>query len=316
MQGGISLPEIWFPNLNIKIHHLSKIAVSIFGFDIYWYAVLIMLGFVIGLLLAVKEAKRIGHDVDIYFEFVNVMFIFGIIGARLYYVIFMWGYYKNNLLHIFNLREGGLAIYGGIIAVFFAGIVFAKIKKINFASFADVCVPCVAMGQAIGRWGNFFNREVFGGYSDSLLAMRYLAEQVPVIPESVAQKMVYVEGAAYIQVQPTFLYESLWNIALFFILMAFSKRKKFNGQIILMYFTGYGIGRFWIEGIRTDQLFLFNTGMPVSQIVSIILTLASVGVLCFLMLKNKTKPAGAGIEESDIEKDENLLKASDTFEGD
>jgi len=281
------MPEIWFVNLNIKIERLSRTAFSIFGFDVYWYSVFIFAGFAAGLLLALKEAKRIGHDKNIYYDFVYVMFFVGLLGARVYYVIFSWDRYKNDLLGIFNIRNGGLAIYGGILAVFAAGIVFARLKKISFGAFADVCVPCVAVGQAIGRFGNFFNREVFGGYTDSLFAMRYLASQVDIIPESVAEHMVYVGGTAYIQVQPTFLYESIWNICLFAVLSFFARHKQFDGQILFMYFAGYGIGRFWLEGIRTDRLYLPGTVLPVSQIVALVTTVVSVALIVFFLVKKK-----------------------------
>jgi len=283
------MPEAWFYNLNIKIYHLPRVAFSIFGFPVYWYSIFILAGFTAGLLLAYAEAKRIGHDRDIYSDFIIIMLIVGIIGARAYYVIFSWDAYKANPLRIFNLREGGLAIYGGLIGVFIAGVIFAKVRKLNFGAFADVCVPCVAMGQAIGRFGNFVNREAFGGYTEGLFALRYLAEQVDYIPESVKNHMVYENGAAYIQVQPTFLYESMWNLLLFFVLTALarSKLKKFDGQILLTYFAGYGIGRFWIESYRTDQLLFFNTGLPVSQIVAAVTLLISVAFTVYFILRNK-----------------------------
>jgi phosphatidylglycerol:prolipoprotein diacylglycerol transferase len=286
------MPEVWFPNLNIQIEKLPRVAFTVFGQEIYWYAILIMTGFIVALLLALKEAKRVGHNPETYIDFFMVVVVFGIIGARAYFVIFSWDSYKDNLLSIFYLREGGLAIYGGLIAVFFAGIVFAKVKKIKFAPFADVVLPGVAVAQAIGRVGNFVNREVFGNYSDSLLAMRYIADQVDVIPPVVAQHLITVSDTVYIQVAPTFLYESLWNLGLFFVLVLARRRKKFDGQIGLMYFAGYGIGRFFIEGVRTDQLFLFNTGIPVSQVVSVIIVIICIALGAFLYAKSKKHNAG------------------------
>ncbi|GHU74505.1 prolipoprotein diacylglyceryl transferase [Clostridia bacterium] len=280
------MPEIWFPNLGIKINHLSREAFSVFGFSVYWYAILIMLGFAAALFLARREAKRIGHDPVLYEDFTLWILIVGIIGARAYYVIFSWDNYRNNPLEVFNIREGGLAIYGGIIAVFFASLVFVRLKKIELLPFLDVIAPCVAVAQAIGRLGNFVNREVFGGYTDGLFAMRYRAEQAAAIPPSVAEHMINENGVLYIQVQPTFLYESLWNVGLFALLTYFSRRKRFDGQILLMYFIGYGIGRFWIEGIRTDQLML--GGVPVSQALSAILA-----VLCGVIFIYKLKTEGS-----------------------
>jgi phosphatidylglycerol:prolipoprotein diacylglycerol transferase len=201
--------------------------------------------------------------------------ITSIIGARLYYVIFSLDSYKDNFLRIFNIREGGLAIYGGVIAAFITGIVYTRIKKLAFWPFADVCAPCLILGQAVGRWGNFFNREVFGHYTDSLFAMRYLADQVPVIPASVQANLVLVGDIQYIQVQPAFLYESVWNLLVFGFLTYYKHHKKCDGEIVLLYLIGYGIGRFIIEGIRTDQLMLFGTGIPISQLLSAILVIAA-----------------------------------------
>ncbi|MDR1688256.1 MAG: prolipoprotein diacylglyceryl transferase [Clostridiales bacterium] len=305
------MPEVWFPNLNIQIEKLPRVAFTVFGQEIYWYAILIMTGFIVALLLALKEAKRAGHNPETYIDFFMVVVIFGIIGARAYFVIFSWDSYKDNLLSIFYLREGGLAIYGGLIAVFFAGIVFARVKKINFASFADVVLPGVAVAQAIGRVGNFVNREVFGNYTESLLAMRYIADQVDVIPPVVAQHLVTVSDTVYIQVAPTFLYESLGNLGLFCVLVLVRRRKKFDGQIGLMYFAGYGIGRFFIEGVRTDQLFLFNTGIPVSQVVSVIIVLICISLGAFLYAKSKKQNAENENDES--EADETEAGENDAF---
>ncbi|MDR3091740.1 MAG: prolipoprotein diacylglyceryl transferase [Clostridiales bacterium] len=273
------LPDISFPNLGIHIDHLSREAFSIFGVSIYWYALIIMTGFVTALLLARRKAKQIGQDPELYSDFFIWTIICGILGARAYYVIFSWDSYKSDPARILNFREGGLAIYGGIIAVFFAAVVFTRVKKVNFLAFCDVCAPCLAAAQAIGRWGNFVNREVFGGWSDGLLAMRYKAEQVSVIPPSVAARAFESGGVSYIQVQPTFLYESLWNAFVFAALTLLARKKRFDGQVLFLYFIGYGTGRFYIEGIRTDQLFLGNTELPVSQVVSAALIVLSVAGL-------------------------------------
>ncbi|MDR1537953.1 MAG: prolipoprotein diacylglyceryl transferase [Clostridiales bacterium] len=271
-------PEISFPNLGLEIYRLPKEAFTIAGFSIYWYSIFIVLGVAAGALLAVAEAKRIGQNPEIYMDFLFYVLITSLIGARLYYVVFSWDNYKDNLLKIFAFREGGLAIYGGVIAALLTAIIYTRIKKLEFWKFADVCGPCLVMGQAIGRWGNFFNREVFGHYTDSLLAMRYLKDTVSVIPPSVLENIVIENGSQYIQVQPTFLYESLWNLFVFFILTWLKRHKKMDGEVILGYFFGYGIGRFIIEGIRTDQLPLFGTGLPVSQVLSAVLVIGSAAV--------------------------------------
>ncbi|MDR3239876.1 MAG: prolipoprotein diacylglyceryl transferase [Clostridiales bacterium] len=268
-------PEIWFPHLGIQIEKLSRVAVEIASFKLYWYGVFIVLGVLLGMLAALQEAKRVGHDPGLYTDFLLYALIAALAGARLYYVIFSWDNYKNNLLQIFAIREGGLAIYGGVIGSFICAYVYTKKKKLNFWAFGDVAILGLILGQAVGRWGNFFNREVFGHYTDSLLAMRYLKDQVSNIPPSVLEHVITVNGAQYIQVQPAFLYESLWNLLVFTAMQIYKKHKKMDGEVVFLYLFGYGLGRFFIEGIRTDQLMLFSTGIPVSQLLSALLVLVS-----------------------------------------
>ena len=196
-----------------------------------------------------------------------------------------WESYRGNLLRIFAIREGGLAIFGAIIASFITAIIYTRIKNLDFWSFTDVCAPGLILGQAIGRWGNFFNREVFGHYTDSLFAMRYLEEQVAVIPPSVMENLVEAHGVLYIQVHPTFLYESAWNFLIFTIMVMYRRHKKHDGEIILMYLFGYGLGRFFIEGIRSDQLILFDTGIPVAQLMSVLCMV--IGVVLFAVRRKQ-----------------------------
>ena len=273
------MPEIWFPNLGIKIKELNNVAFTVFGLNVYWYGVIIGLGIIISLALAVKEAKRTGQNPDNYMDFTMIAIVICVICARLYYVIFSWDYYSQHLNEIFATRNGGLAIYGGIIGGIATAIVYTKVKKLNFWLFADTTAPSLLLGQIIGRWGNFFNREAFGGYTDGLFAMRYMKEQVSHIPQSVLDNIINVNGVQYIQVQPTFLYESLWNLVVFAILMILKRRKKFDGEIFGLYLLGYGLGRVWIEGLRTDQLILGNTGIPVSQLLSAIIIIISIVIL-------------------------------------
>ncbi|MDD3570382.1 MAG: prolipoprotein diacylglyceryl transferase [Lachnospiraceae bacterium] len=282
-------PEVWFPNLGIKIGHLSRVALSIFGFDVYWYGVIIGSGIMLAVLLIMHEAKRTGQNPDEYLDFEIYTIIISIIGARLYYVIFTWDDYKNNLIKIFALREGGLAIYGAVLTGIVCGIVYSRKKKKDFWLMADTILPSVLLGQLLGRWGNFFNREAFGGYTDGLFAMRYLKEQVAEsnISADIMRNVINVNGMEYIQVHPTFLYESLWNLALLIILILLRKYKKsFNGQIGALYVIGYGIGRFWIEGLRTDQLVVGSTGIAASQLVSVMLVITGIAIYFFKM-KNK-----------------------------
>lgn len=271
----MDLMDIDFPNLGIYLHNVPK-SFTIFGFEIALYGVIIGIGVLLGILAAARVAKATGQDPDLYWDFALYAVIFSIIGARIYYVIFAWDQYKDNLLAVFNIRQGGLAIYGGVIAAFTTLFIYAKIKKQNAFRMADTGVVGLILGQAVGRWGNFTNREVFGEYTDNLLAMRLPVEAVRSsdISESIAAHIT--EGVNYIQVHPTFLYESLWNLMIFVLLLVYWKHKKFEGEIALLYLGGYGLGRAWIEGIRTDQLFLPGTQVPVSQVLAIILFVGSV----------------------------------------
>ena len=166
--------------------------------------------------------------------------------------------YKDNLKNIFNIREGGLAIYGGVIAAIITVIIFAKVKKLSAAVIFDTACLGLVAGQMIGRWGNFFNREAFGEYTDSLLAMRLPLDAVRSsdVTELMREHIETVKGVSYIQVHPTYLYESLWCLMVLVLLLLYRKHKKFNGEVFLLYLFGYGLGRAWIEGLRTDQLWI------------------------------------------------------------
>ncbi len=273
--------NINFPHLNIYLEHVGN-SFTIFGISIAYYGVIIAIGMLAGILMATYEAKRTGQNPEDYFDLAIVAIIFSIIGARAYYVIFSWDKYKDNLLNIFRLRQGGLAIYGGVIAAIITTLVFAKIKNLSFPKLADTAGLGLILGQIIGRWGNFFNREAFGGYTDGLLAM-----QIPVdavrdssdITAEMLEHIVEVGGISYIQVHPTFLYESLWNLAVLGILLIVRHHKKFEGEVFLLYLIGYGIGRFWIEALRTDQLLIPSTTIAVSQVLAAVLVVVSAVIL-------------------------------------
>ncbi len=293
--------DISFVHLGITIENLKN-QISVFGFSIAYYGIIIGIGMLTGIWVAQNDAKRRGQDPDIYLDFALYGIIFAIIGARLYYVIFEWDMYKDNLLQIFNLRAGGLAIYGGVIGAVLTLIVFTRKRKVSFFSMADSGVLGLITGQIIGRWGNFFNCEAFGGYTDSLLAMRIKRSLVNenMLNGDVLNHLIVENGVEYIQVHPTFLYESLWNLGLLMFMLWYRKRKKFDGEMLWIYLVGYGLGRFWIEGLRTDQLSLFGTGIAVSQGLSLILVLASVGVLiyhyCRLFKRQKEKTSDGDIQ--------------------
>lgn len=261
--------EINFPNLGIYLDHVGK-NISIFGLSIAYYGIVIVTGMMIAIWIAQREAKRTGQNPEQYLDLAMIGIAAGILGARIYYVIFAWDYYKDDLLSIFNIRQGGLAIYGGIIGACIAVVIYSRKKKQSFGLLMDTASMSIVFGQIMGRWGNFFNREAFGDYTNNLFAMQLPVSAVRA--NEITQKMwdhaVTVNGVEYIQVHPTFLYESLWNVGVLLFLFWFRKRKKFNGEVFLMYLIGYGIGRIWIEGLRTDQLLLPVVGLPVSQLLS------------------------------------------------
>lgn len=282
--------EINFPNLGIYLDHVGK-NISIFGFSIAYYGIVIVTGMMIAIWIAQREAKRTGQNPEQYLDLAMIGIAAGILGARIYYVIFAWDYYKDDLLSIFNIRQGGLAIYGGIIGACIAVVIYSRKKKQNFSLLMDTASMSIVFGQIVGRWGNFFNREAFGDYTNNLFAMQLPVSAVRA--NEITQKMwdhvVTVNGVEYIQVHPTFLYESLWNVGVLLFLFWFRKRKKFNGEVFLMYLIGYGLGRIWIEGLRTDQLLLPVVGLPVSQLLSGCLV---VGCTILVVWKRKKLSSG------------------------
>lgn len=274
------LASIQFPNLHINIENLPK-SFNIFGVEIAFYGCIIAIGMLAGIFVACAEARRTGQDYNQYIDFAIYAIFFSVVGARLYYVIFKWDYYSANPAEIINIREGGLAIYGGVIGAIITCFVYTRLKKMSFRLVADTGILGLITGQIIGRWGNFFNREAFGQFTgdSNPLAMRIYFDDcysIRQVPEAVRTAMEQAYGKTlaeigYIQVQPTFLYESLWNLFVLILMLIFRNKKKFNGEVLLWYLMGYGLGRAVIEGFRTDQLIMPVTGWPVSQFLSIIL---------------------------------------------
>ena len=283
--------DISFPNLGIYLDHVGK-SISIFGFEIAYYGIIIGCAILIGFLIATSEAKRTRQNPEDYLDMGIIGVIGGIVGARIYYVIFSWDMYKDNLLHIFNLREGGLAIYGGVIGAVAAVFILAKIKHLSPFQILDTVAMAILNGQMLGRWGNFFNREAFGEYTDSLFAMRLPLDAVRSgdVTETMREHIQRIEGVSYIQVHPTFLYESLWCCVLLVILMLYRKHKKYEGELFLLYIFGYGLGRVWIEGLRTDQLLLPGIGLPVSQLLAGCVVIFAGAALLYLRKNHKRMP--------------------------
>ena len=254
---------ISFPMLgNLQLDPPSYI--TVFGRNIYFYGMLIALGFLLGILVCTRISKRFGIKEDDLYDVFLWLIPLSIVGARLYYVLFRLDYYTENPAEIFALREGGLAIYGGVIAGVLVIYFVSRHKKIPLGAMLDVLVFGLLIGQIIGRWGNFMNREAFGAETTVFCRMGLTAP----------------DGTT-IYVHPTFLYESLWNLACLIFLAVFVRRgrRRYDGQCILIYFFWYGIGRAWIEGLRTDSLYIGSTGIRVSQLLSAVLALAALFTL-------------------------------------
>lgn len=287
----MDITDIAFPNLGLYLENVPR-KFTIFGFDIYFYGLIIGIGVLMGVLLAVHMAKKEKMDPDIIWDFAIYAVIFSVIGARLYYVAFSWDEYKDNLLSIFNTRNGGMAIYGGVIGAFITLFVYSKLKKKSPFQIGDCGVFGLVLGQIIGRWGNFFNREVFGQYTDSLFAMRLPVEAVRTrdISESHLAGMEAMGAVNFIQVQPTFLYEGIGNLIVLILMYLYHKKKKYHGQMCLFYLGGYGIVRFFVEGMRTDQLLIPGTQLPVSQLLGIVMFVGAVvanGIILYHIKKKK-----------------------------
>lgn len=285
--------DIAFPNLGIWLENVPKYF-TVFGIQIYYYGVFIVLGMMAGFFLALHLAKVTGQVADNYWDFALIVIFVSVLGARIYYVIFEWDSFKDDLLSIFNIRNGGLAIYGGVIAAFSTLFVFCHVKKLKALLVGDTCVPGLILGQAIGRWGNFMNREVFGEYSDGLFSMQIPIAAVRDKGDITENIMAHIpEGANYINVHPTFLYESVWNLFILALLLVWRRHKKFDGELCLLYLGGYGLGRFFIEGIRTDTLFIPGTTIPVSQVLAMAMFIFAVAADIIVRIKYRKNSAAA-----------------------
>lgn len=282
-----SICDISFPNIGIHLENVGS-SISVFGFPIAFYGMIITLGMICGYLVAEWQAKRTGQSPELYLDFAIYAIIFSVIGARLYYVIFAWEDFASRPLQILNLRTGGLAIYGGVLAGILTAIIYAKKKKVSFWLMADTSVVGLLTGQIIGRWGNFFNKEAFGSYTDSLFAMElpWDVARLHVSSDAAVELSKHVVNGT-IQVHPTFLYESVWNLLVLIGILVYTKHKKFDGELFFLYLGGYGLGRVWIEALRTDQLRLWGTSIAVSQLLALCMVIFAVA--CLLYKRRKCK---------------------------
>ncbi len=236
---------------------MDPVAFEIFGLSIRWYGILISLGILLGTFLAMKRAKNEGIHEDRIIDLLLFAIPAAVIGARAYYVIFNWDYYSGSFSRMINIREGGLAIHGGIIAAVIVGYFYCRYKNIKFWKMADICAPSIVLGQAIGRWGNFINQEAYGRPTD--------------LPWGIV-----IDG---VKVHPAFLYESIWNFGVFLFLLWYDRRKKFEGELFLLYAILYSIIRFFVEGLRIDSLMLGS--FRVAQLISILIAMIGVFLIRF-----------------------------------
>ena len=273
--------EVKFPGLGININ-VNPVAFTIGSLEVYWYGLLIAAALVLAVVLAVKQAKSLNFPEGLVYDTILMIIPCAIIGARAYFVACNWDYYSKNPAAIIDLRGGGLAIYGGVILVFIGGLVMCRIRKIPFRELADYCVVYLPLGQAIGRWGNFFNQECFGttttlpwGMTSSTVES-YLQMNCPTLVSTMP-------------VHPTFLYESLADITIFFILLYIRKHSKFSFETSCAYFALYGTARFFIEGMRTDSLYLGHTSIRISQLLSLVFVIAALLYIAYARTKRLEK---------------------------
>ena len=263
---------ITFPNLGISVNP-SRVAFNVLGKDIYWYGIIIAAGFLLAVIYAMRRAPSFGLNEDNILDMLFVAVPLAIVCARLYYCIFYWDLYRDNPIAILYVWEGGLAIYGGVIGAVIGVAIFCRVKKLPIGPLLDVGSLGLLIGQMIGRWGNFMNREAHGAVTDGFFKMG--------IADAAGNVTYY---------QPTFLYESVWNLVGFVALHFYSKRRKFDGEVFLLYLAWYGLGRAWIEGLRTDSLYLFNTGIRVSQLLAVLSCVAAIAVLVYVRVVRKPQP--------------------------
>ena len=265
---------ITFPNLGITVNP-NPVAFTLFGKDIYWYGIIIAMGFLLAVCYMMYRAKSFGLTQDDVLDMVLWAVPIGVVCARLYYCIFYWELYADDPISIVYIWEGGLAIYGGIIGGAITLLVVAKVKKIPPLVMLDVASMGVIIGQLVGRWGNFMNREAHGAVTDSFFKMG-----------------LQDASGAVTYYQPTFLYESVWNLIGFIGLHLFVKKRKFDGEVFLLYVAWYGLGRAWIEGLRTDSLYLFSTGIRISQLVAAVSFVTAAGILAYVLIRKKPTAQG------------------------
>lgn len=278
-----------FPGLGLDFE-VNRVAFSIGDLPVYWYGILIALGFILAILYVSRRAREFGVDADRMLDVILGGAIGGIVGARAYYVILQWDYYGQNLSQIFNTRSGGMAIYGGLIGGVLIGLLMCKIRRVKFMPALDLVVGGFLIGQGIGRWGNFVNIEAFGANTSLPWGM-----SSSVITDYLTQHEAELEAIGMdidpnMPVHPTFLYESLWCLLGFAFIAWYTRRRKFDGELTLLYMMWYGAGRAVIEGLRTDSLMIPGTSLRASQVLAA--AMAVVAAIIWIVKTSKVKKAG------------------------
>ena len=292
-----------FPKLNIGFPVYSD-AFTVFGITIKWYGIFIMLGLLLAVIYCFKRMKSFGIDDDRANDAVFAGFIGAVIGARLYYVFMSWDMYKDNPASIFSIRDGGLAIYGGLIGALILGGIVAKIRKVRLMPLLDLTGMGFLIGQAFGRWGNFFNHECYG--SNTALPWGMTSPKIQAELASKADSILELTGVTVdpsLPVHPCFLYESLWCALGFVLLHLYSKHRKFDGELFLMYIGWYGLGRMFIEGLRTDSLMVGH--LRISQLVAGICVIVSIASI--FAMRHKIKMDGEYVFYKDTEESKQLI---------
>ena len=301
------IQTVTFPGLGWSFE-LNRVAFSIGGMNFYWYGLLIGLGFLLGIGYALKRGRQFGLNQD---HMIDVIFggtVAAIIGARLYYVAFRWDYYSQNLGEIINTRNGGLAIYGGLIGAVLAGYFICKWRKVRFLPMVDAAAGGFLIGQSIGRWGNFINVEAFGANTSLPWGMSGPAVTAYLTEHEAELEALGMEIDPSMPVHPTFFYESMWCLLGFIVMQFLIKKRKFDGEIMLFYVGWYGAGRMVIEGLRTDSLMIGNTGIRVSQLLAALLVVVSLTIWFAVRRKQKQNPEKFILYAETEESKENMRK--------
>lgn len=301
--------SIRFPGLNLVLDYVPR-SFEIFGFEITIYGVLIAIGMLLGIFFVVLEARRNHEDPDAYLDLAIITLLSGVAGARLLYAAFSWSLYKNDPGQLLNIRSGGLMFYGGLLGGVLGGAIYCRIRKKSFCQMADLACMGLLIGQIIGKWGSFFNRESFGEYADNIFSMQLplTAVRAGEVTTAMREKLQTVDGGTWILVQPLFFYESLWCLLVLLMLMMLLRKKVFQGEIFLRYLASYGLGRAVIQWFRTDKVLFPGTGVDVSLVISVILFAFCTVVVAVKRVMSRKR---AKVRMRRIEKDQQAEKEAE-----